>query len=79
MIEEDEEEQLDHDNIIAEYGSFLNDTLLQKLEEEVAVEDELTDDLGDVIRDAQREYESKKEKIKFEHMLKDHQDLEKWY
>jgi len=49
MMEEDEE-QLDHDDIIAKYG--LNDTPLQKLEEEVSVEDELADELGDAIRDA---------------------------
>jgi hypothetical protein len=52
MMEEDEEEQLDHDDIIAEYGYFLNDTPFQKLEEEAAVEDELMDNLGDAIRDA---------------------------
>jgi hypothetical protein len=74
MIEEDEE-QLDHDDIIVEYGSFLNDTPLQKHEEEVAVEDELMDDLGDAIHDAQRECGSKKEKIKFHLMLDDHNKL----
>jgi hypothetical protein len=75
MMEEDEEKQLDHNDIITEYGSFLNDTPLHKLEEEVVVEDELTDDIGDTICDAQRECESKKDKIKFEHMLEDHNKL----
>ena len=44
-------------------------------EEEVAAEDEPAYDLGQAIRDAQRECESEKEKIKFEHMLEDHKKL----
>jgi hypothetical protein len=43
--------------------------------EEVTVEDEPADDLCQVIHDAQRECESKKEKIKFERMLEDHKKL----
>ena len=45
-MEEGEEEQCDDDDIITEYGAF---------EEEVGVEDEPADDLGQAIRDAQRE------------------------
>ena len=44
-------------------------------EEEVAAEDEPDDDLGQAIRDAQRECGSEKEKIKFERMLEDHKKL----
>ena len=44
-------------------------------EEEVGVEDEPANDLGQVIRDAQRECESEKEKIKFDRMLEDHKKL----
>jgi hypothetical protein len=44
-------------------------------EEEVAAEYELVDDLGQAIRDAQRECKSKKEKIKFERILEDHKKL----
>ena len=43
--------------------------------EEVAAEDDPTDDLGQAIRDAQTECESEKEKIKFERMLEDHKKL----
>ena len=43
--------------------------------EEVVVEDEPADDLGQAIHDAQRECESEKKKIKFERMLKDHKKL----
>ena len=77
-MEEDDEEEGDDDNIIfrgfAEYGAF-DDTAMGEAEEEVAVEEEPTDDLGQAIRDAQRECESDKEKIKFERMLEDHKKL----
>jgi hypothetical protein len=82
IMEEDEEG--DDDNIIirgfTKYGAF-DDTAMGEAEEEVAteeevaVEDEPADDLGQVIRDAQRECESEKEKIKFERMLEDHKKL----
>ena len=71
---EEGEEQWDDDDIIAEYGAF-NDTAMGETEEEVGAEDKPADDLGQAIRDAQREYESEKEKIKFEHMLEDHKKL----
>ena len=51
VMEEGEEEQWDDDDIIAEYGAF-NDTAMGEAEEEVGVEDEPTDDLGQAIRDA---------------------------
>jgi hypothetical protein len=44
-------------------------------EEDVAAEDEPDDDLGQAIRDAQRECKSEKEKIKFKRMLEDHKKL----
>ena len=44
-------------------------------EEEVVAEDEPVDDLGQAIRDAQRECESEKKKIKFKRMLEDHKKL----
>ena len=37
--------------------------------EEEAAQDEHADDLGDAIREAQRECDSEKEKIKFDRML----------
>ena len=73
-MEEGEEEQWDDDDIIVEYGAF-NDTAMGEAEEEVVAEDEPADDLGQAIRDAQRECESEKEKIKFERMLEDHKKL----
>jgi ribosomal protein L34 len=64
------------DDIIAQYGDF-NDTAMGEAEEEARAEDTLTEDdaLGDVIRDAQRDCESEKEKAKFDRMLEDHQKL----
>jgi hypothetical protein len=44
-------------------------------EEEVAAEEESADDLGQVIRDAQRDCACDKDKIKFERMLADHAKL----
>jgi hypothetical protein len=78
MEEHEEEEEEDDDNNIihgfAEYDAF-GDTAMGKAEEEVAAEDEPTDDLGQAICDVQREYESEREKIKFERMLEDHKKL----
>ncbi|XP_066387109.1 uncharacterized protein [Miscanthus floridulus] len=74
MMEEGEGEDLDIDDIIAQYGAF-DDTTMGGDEEEVAVEDDLGDALGDAIRDAQQEWESEKEKVKLERMLEDHRKL----
>jgi hypothetical protein len=56
MEEDEEEEEGDDDNIIirgfAEYDAF-DDTAMAEAEEELAAEDEPTDDLGQAIRDAQ--------------------------
>jgi hypothetical protein len=73
-MEEGEEEQWDGNDIILD-GACFNDTAMGEAEEEVAAEDEPADDLGQVIRDAQRECESEKKKIKFERMLEDHKKL----
>ena len=73
-MEEGEEEQWDDNDIIPD-GACFNDTVIGEAKEEVAAEDESADDLCQVIRDAQREYESEKEKIKFERMLEDHKKL----
>ena len=74
MMEEGEGEDLDIDDIIAQYGAF-DDTTMGRDEEEVAAEDDLGDALGDAIHDAQQECESEKGKVKFERMLDDHRKL----
>ena len=73
-MEEGEEQQWDDDDIIVEYGAF-DDTAMGEAEEEVAAKDKITHDLDQAICDAQREYKSGKEKIKFERMLEDHKKL----
>jgi len=70
---EEEEEELDHANIIAQYAGFNDVAMGGDNEEEVAAEDDRGDDaFGYAIRDAQRECESEKEKAKFERILEDH-------
>ena len=68
--DEEEQEQFEDDGIIAEYGA-LHDTPTGEVGEEEAAQDEPADDLGDAIREAQRECDSEKEKIKFGLMLED--------
>ena len=73
---EEEEEELDHVDIIAQYGGFDDAAMGGDDEEEIAAEDNQGDDaFGDAICDAQKESESEKEKTKFERMLKDHRKL----
>jgi hypothetical protein len=74
VMVEGEEEQWGDDDIFVEYGAF-NDTAMGEAEEEVGAEEEPADDLGQTIRDAQRECESEKEKNKFDRMLEDHKKL----
>jgi len=69
---EGNEEEDDDDNIpeFAEYDAF-DDTTMG----EVATEDEPANDLGQAICDAERDYKSEDERIKFECMLEDHKKL----
>ena len=77
IMEEGEEEhkEFEDDGIIAEYGALHDDTPMGEVGEEVAAQDEPADDLDDAIREAQRECDSEKEKLKFERMLEDHKKL----
>jgi len=76
MMEEGEEEQLEPDDIIAQYGD-LGDTAMGEAEDEAGAEGAPIEDdaLGDVIHDAQKYCESEKEKTKFDHMLEDHKKI----
>jgi hypothetical protein len=74
IMEEGEEEQTDPDNVFAQYCDFA----MEKVEEEADAENSIAEDddaLGDVIRDAQRDCETEKEKAKFDQMLQDHKKL----
>jgi len=76
MDEGEEEEELDHADIIAQYGGFDDVAMRVDNEEEVAIEDDRGDDaFGDAIRDAQRDCKSEKENAMFERMLEDHRKL----
>jgi len=75
---EEDGEELDYGDIIAHYGAFGDDAVGGDDEEEAAAVEDVAldaDPLGDVIRDAQRDCESEKEKGKFERMLEDHRNL----
>jgi hypothetical protein len=71
VIMEDNEEKEDDDNYpeFPEYGG----TSMGEDEEEAP--DESADDLGQVNVDAQRDCESEKERLKFDHMIEDHNKL----
>jgi len=78
MDDEEEDEELDHTDIIAQYGAFDDDAMGADDEEDAAAAGDAgadVDALGDAIRDAQRECESEKEKAKFKRMLDDHKKL----
>src|SRR5579859_4036695 len=57
---EEEQEEFENDGIIAEYGALHDDTPIEEVGEEEAAQDEPADDLGDAIREAQRECDSEK-------------------
>jgi hypothetical protein len=74
MMEEGEKEQADPDDVFAQYCDFA----MEEVEEEADAENSIAEDddaLGDVIHDAHRDCESKKEKAKFDQMLPDHKKL----
>ena len=77
MDDSEEDEELDHANIITQYSAFDDDAMGGDDKEDVAVAEDAADVhvLGDVIHDAQRECESEKEKTKFKPMLEDHRKL----
>jgi len=76
MMDQGEEEQLEPDDIIAQYGDF-GDIAMGEAEDEAGAEGTPVEDdaLGDAIRDAQKDCKSEKEKTKFDHMLEDHKKL----
>jgi len=74
MMEEGEEEQVDPDDVFSQYCDFA----MEEDEEEADTENTIAEDddaLGDVIRDAQRDCESEKEKAKLDQMLEDDNKL----
>jgi hypothetical protein len=75
MDDGEEDEELDHTDIISQHGAFDDDAMEADDEEDAAAAEDVAADvdaLGDAIRDGQRVCESEKEKAKFKRMLEDH-------
>jgi hypothetical protein len=72
VMEENEDEE--DDNNIPDWaaGQDFVDTLMEDADEEEILEDDHVDDLGQVLKDAQRDYENDNEKAKLCRMIEDH-------
>ena len=71
-MDADEEDNDDcHIHGFPQYNQFDDNDF----QEDVSSSDDVTDDLEQAIRDAQRDCESEKDRIKFERMLEDHNKL----
>jgi hypothetical protein len=75
VIEENKEEE--NDNNIPDWaaGQAFADTLMEDTDEEEISEDGHVDDLGQVLKDAQRDYENDNEKAKLQHMIQYYRKL----
>jgi hypothetical protein len=75
LMEENEDEE--EDNNIPDWaaGQAFTDTLMEDADEEEIPEDGHVDDLGQVLKDAQRDYENYNEKAKLRRMIEDHRKL----
>jgi hypothetical protein len=71
-MEENEDEE--DDNNIPDWaaGQDFADTLMEDAEEEEIPKDDHVDDIGQVLKDAQRDYENDNEKAKLRRMIEDH-------
>jgi hypothetical protein len=75
VMEENEDEE--DDNNIPDWaaGQDFADTLMEDADEEEIPEDGHVDDLGQVLKDAQRDCENDNEKAKLRHMIEDYRKL----
>jgi hypothetical protein len=75
VMEENKDEE--GDNNIPEWaaGQDFVDTLMEDPDEEDIPEDGHVDDLGEVLKDAQKDYENDNEKAKLCRMIEDHRKL----
>jgi hypothetical protein len=75
VMEENEDEE--DDNNIHDWATRQDfaDTLMEDDDKEEISEDGHVDDLGKVLKDAQRDCENDKEKAKLRHMIEDHRKL----
>ena len=76
MMEDNEE--VDYDDaqipIHAGFGAFDDDTAMEEPEADAA-ENEPTDELGQALCGEREDYESEKERLKFQQMIEDHRKL----
>jgi len=78
MDDGEEDGELDHTDITAQFGAFDDDAMGADDEEDAAAAEDVAanvDALGDAICDTQRECKSENEKAKFKRMLEDHRKL----
>jgi hypothetical protein len=75
VMEENEDEE--DDNNIPDWaaGQDFADTLMEDADEEEIPEEGHVDDLGQVLKDAQRDYENDNEKAQLHRMIEDHRKL----
>jgi hypothetical protein len=75
VMEENKDEE--DDNNIPDWaaGQDFVDTLMEDADEEEILEDVRVDDLGQVLKDAQRDCENDSEKAKLRRMIEDHRKL----
>jgi hypothetical protein len=75
VMEHNEEEE--DDNNIPDWvvGQGFADTLMEDVDEGEIPEDDHVDDLGQVLKDAQRDYKNDNEKAKLWRMIEDHRKL----
>jgi hypothetical protein len=75
MEENEEEECEDNFSAHAGFGAFDDDTAMEEAHEGEVADDDPTNDFGLALHDAREDCESKKERMKFQQMLEDHQKL----
>jgi len=74
-MEDDEEEEDDNNIPDLAAGQAFVDTTMGEADEEEFAEDGPIDDLGQVLRDAQKDCETEKESEKLQHRIDDHKKL----
>ena len=75
VIMMEKEEQDCEANFPTGFGAFDDAATMEDAPEREAAEDDPTDDLGQVLRDAREDCESENERMKFQQKLEDHRKL----
>jgi hypothetical protein len=75
VMEENEDEKDDNNILDWVAGQDFADTLMEDADEEEILKDDHVDDLGQVVKDAQRDCENDNEKANLHRMIEDHRKL----